>query len=294
MTRRAGRQRSTAARTSALLAILLGLSAGCGSEGGSGSPSSGQPPSASAAATPTDDANTLRLLALGDSIPFNSPDDCPRCTGFVTQYADALSKAAGQPVEPNNLSDHTGLTLPRLLADLDSFSGELARADAIVVGIAHNSFELSADAPCGTTYDEATNTLSDWSKVDEACATNSAASYRDQYDELFSTIAQKRASQPTILIALNKYSDWLGWEDAKLTPDQERRTVMMHDAWNTMLCDSAEANGFTCADVYHAFNGPSGDTPSGDLLAGDYTHPSQAGNDRIAQVLEEIGFAPLA
>ena len=31
----------------------------------------------------------------GDSIPYNSPDDCPGCTGFVDQYAKAVQKATG-------------------------------------------------------------------------------------------------------------------------------------------------------------------------------------------------------
>ncbi len=29
-----------------------------------------------------------------------------------------------------------------------------------------------------------------------------------------------------------------------------------------MVCKAAQANGFTCADIYHAFNGPDGLTPS--------------------------------
>lgn len=293
MMRTRGTARGQLTRISALLAIIVALGSGCGSESGSGEPADSRPPTASSTGAPADDAKMLRLVAVGDSIAFNSPDDCPGCTGFVTQYADGLSKATGRPVEPNNLSDHTGLTLPRLLADLDSFSGRLAQADAIIVGIAHNSFELSSDAPCGSAIDEATGTPRDWSKIDQKCATDSAASARPQYDELFSTIAKNRRGEPTILIAVNKYSDWLGWEEGNLTPDQDQRTVMLHDSWNAMICESAEANGFSCADIYHAFNGADGQTPSGDLLAEDYTHPSQEGNDRIAQVLHEIGYSPL-
>jgi len=61
-----------------------------------------------------------------------------------------------------------------------------------------------------------------------------------------------------------------------------------------MICKAAQANGFTCADIYHAFNGPDGLTPSGDLLAKDYTHPSDKGNEVIARVLADLGYAPLA
>lgn len=33
----------------------------------------------------------LTLLALGDSIPYNSPGDCSACTGYVAQYGEALA-----------------------------------------------------------------------------------------------------------------------------------------------------------------------------------------------------------
>ena len=107
-------------------------------------------------------------------------------------------------------------------------------------------------------------------------------------------VAGWRAGKPTILRTIDKYSDWLGWTAAHLTPEQEQKTIMMHDAWNTMLCDSAEANGFVCADIYHEFDGPDGTKPSGELLGPDYTHPSQKGNDLIAKTLISEGFAPLA
>lgn len=44
-------------------------------------------------------SSALRLVAIGDSIPFNSPNDCVGCTGFVDQYAAALGKATGRAVQ---------------------------------------------------------------------------------------------------------------------------------------------------------------------------------------------------
>jgi hypothetical protein len=41
-----------------------------------------------------------------------------------------------------------------------------------------------------------------------------------------------------------------------------------------MLCNSAKAHGFGCADIAKAFNGPDGMRPSGNLLAADYTATS--------------------
>ena len=231
---------------------------------------------------------------IGDSIPYNSSADCPGCTGFVDRYATALAQATGRKVETSNLSEHTGLTLPQLMDELDSFKEPLIGADAIIVGIAHNSFELDNDEQCGTTFDEATSTLKDWSEVTPRCAASSAAKYRPQYDELYATIAswrEGRAHAPTHDRQVQRLERM---EDAHLTPDQERRTFYMHDSWNRMLCRSAEQHGFGCADIYHVFNGPDGTKPSGDLLAADYTHPSDRGNARIAGVLLAQGFDPLA
>lgn len=274
-------------------AVLVMTVASCSSRDRDGSADASQ---STSSASPTDAASAstpaLNLVVIGDSIPYNSSEDCPDCTGFVDQYADALGRATGVPVTTSNRSEHNSLTLPMLMDELDTFKEPLSGADAIIVGIAHNSFELSSDQPCGTTFDEATSTLKDWSKVTPRCAVSSAAKYRPQYDELFTTIASWRDGKPTLLRTINKYSDWNGWEDAHLTPDQVRRTVMMHDAWNRMLCGSARRHGFACADIYHAFNGSKGTKPSGDLLAADYTHPSDEGNKRIAGVLIAQGFKP--
>jgi hypothetical protein len=266
--------------------------ASCSNSGDGDSPDSARSTSSAIASGPSEPA--LSLVVIGDSIPYNSSEDCPGCTGFVDRYARALERATGLKVEVSNLSEHTGLTLPGLMDELESFEEDVAGADAIIVGIAHNSFELNNDEQCGATFDEATSTLKGWSKVTPRCAASSTAKYGPQYDHLFATVASWREGRPTLLRTINKYNDWNGWEAAHLTPDQVRRTVFMHDAWNRMLCRSAEEHGFACADIYHAFNGPDGTKPSGDLLAADYTHPSDPGNARITRVLVAQGFHPLA
>ncbi|MEP6796559.1 MAG: hypothetical protein ABI890_00365, partial [Lapillicoccus sp.] len=140
----------------ALVATSL-LLAGCASP--EGTPSSAPSGSSTVARGP------LSLVVIGDSIAYNSPEDCPGCTGFVTQFANSLARATGREVTTTNRSKHTGLTLPVLMQDLPGLQAELSAADAIIVAIAHNSFPLSDEAPCGSPFDEATSTLKDWSKV---------------------------------------------------------------------------------------------------------------------------------
>jgi hypothetical protein len=51
--------------------------------------------------------------------------------------------------------------------------------------------------------------------------------------------------------------------------------------------EHATSHGFTCVDLYHAFNGATGDQAIGNLAI-DGTHPSQAGNDLIASLLDKV------
>jgi hypothetical protein len=79
-----------------------------------------------------------------------------------------------------------------------------------------------------------------------------------------------------------------------LTHAQDLKTKIMLDAWDKLLCSTATANGFACADIYHAFNGPTGTKAAAGLVGPDYTHPSQLGNNTIASVLEALVYALLA
>ncbi len=281
----------------ALAASTVLIAWGCVRCASSNSSGAGEAaPSASAEAS-------LSLVVIGDSIPNNAPYDCPGCVGFVDQYALALGQTTGREVETTNLSEHNNLTLPMLLRELlhastsdeglPSLQEQLSSADAIIVGVAHNSIELNADRPCGTRFVESRSTFADWSKLDEQCARRTTERYRAQYDKLYSTIASWRGDKPTILRTIDKYNDWTGGP-AHLTTEQIATVVMFHNLWDRMLCASATAHGFTCADIYHAFNGPDGTRASGNLLGPDYTHPSQKGNDVIAKTLIAQGFAPLA
>ena len=283
--RRLGRSAPVRARFRLVLAVPLVLVAwGCASCASSTS---------SDAAAASSNA-PLSLVAIGDSIPNNASYDCPGCVGFVDQYAGALGQATGREVETTNLSEHNNLTLPMLLQELPRLKEQLSSADAIIVGVAHNSIELNADRPCGTHFVESRNTFADWSKLDEVCARRTTEHYRASYDTLYSTIAAWRGDKPTILRTIDKYNDWIGWKPAHLTHEQVATVVMFHNLWDRMLCAAARAHGFACADIYHAFNGPDGTHASGALLGSDYTHPSQSGNDVIAKTLIAQGFAPLA
>jgi hypothetical protein len=217
------------------------------------------------------------LVAVGDSIPYNSANDCFGCTGFVDRYAEAITAATGHAVTVQNLTEHNSLQIDDLLRELKS---DTVRREALA-----NTGEDRCDAENGDNPD--------WSKYNAECAVASAELFRPKFESVFSQIVALRKGKPTIFRTINRYNDWNGWPGHELSPEGIEATRLVIDAWDEMICKAAQENGFVCADIYQAFNGPDGLKPSGDLLASDYTHPSDKGNEVIAHILTELGFAPL-
>jgi len=235
------------------------------------------------------------LVVVGDSIAINSSMVCPGCSGFVDRYANAIFKATGHPVEVRNLSQPM-LKVDALLEELKtdpSRRDALADADIILVSIAFNDTPwLRSDDPC----DGPNGNKPDWSEYNSTCAAAAAEIFRPEFESVYAQIVALREGKPTIFRTINRYNDWIGWigEAGEANPPEATdATRVVLDAWSTMVCEAAQENGFTCADIYHTFNGAAGLTPSGDLLAKDYTHPSDKGNEVIARVLADLGYAPL-
>ena len=163
-------------------------------------------------------------------------------------------------------------------------------ADVIIVGIAHNDVPMNRDDDA---CDGAGGEEPDWSKFTDACIEAEIERFRGKYEAVYGTIAAARSGQATVLRTINRYNDWIGWPAHPPPAAGVEATARVIKPWNAMLCELAEKHGFLCADISTAFNGKGGTKPSGDLLAGDYTHPSQKGNDVIAQALVDLGFLPL-
>jgi len=245
-----------------------------------------------AATAPTAGPAPLSLVAVGDSIPFNSRDDCPGCTGFVDRYAAAILAATGHPVKVQNLSQHSALQIDDLLQELKTDTkrrNALANADIIIVGIAANDIAWNRnDDPC----DGPTSDNPDWSKFNATCAAAAAEIFHPKFESVFSQIVALRAGKPTIFRTINRYNDWIGLPGVNIPREATNATREVLDAWSAMVCKAAQANGLTCADIYPAFNVPDRLTPSPDLIAKDTVHPSDKGNEVIARVLAGLGYAP--
>jgi lysophospholipase L1-like esterase len=256
-------------------------------------------PSPSPAATFSSAADALHMVVIGDSIPFTA--FCGACTaGFTDEYAADLEARTGRPVEVINRSrdDSAGMLQIRTqVTDDRTLRDQIAAADVVIVSVGFNNVLPDAASGIGCLGDmgDSVESYTMWLlATTPECRQVARDAYAADYDVIFSTITDLRAGAPTLYAALNVHDGNKG--DPALHADTVPKAIQdqaeslltsLYDDWNAMLCDRASQAGFTCVDVYHAFNGPTGEQPSGDWTV-DGAHPSQAGNDLIAKLLGKL------
>jgi lysophospholipase L1-like esterase len=267
----------------AALALALALSACGGGE------------SDEVSESPASDPSPVSVVVIGDSIPFNAADDCPGCTAFVDSYGTALGEELGETVEVTNLSRHDGARTGDIVEQLQSgeLTEPLANADLVIVSVGFNDQPpyVDPEVPCHVeepaSAGEAVEAVLETTK---ACVDTATETLQQTAAE---ALAEVRAEAPeAALAALVPYDSWNGWLALDAVPAPQREAVTGLVSYSLVasreaLCAEVEAVDGVCVDVYQAFNGADGRRPSGDLLASDYTHPSQEGNDRIRDLLLE-------
>jgi lysophospholipase L1-like esterase len=301
-------------RTAIVIATIAGLLTGCGDDD-TATPAATASPVASSNVTapsstapqptssPTDnEVDGVELVVIGDSL-ITPTDGCSGCTGFVEQYADHLEKTLDVPV---NVSDVPVGGVPDALDLVSSDAearGRIAEADVIVVEVGFNNALPDPDTGIGCGGSYATGYVT-WSlTTDDACLAEGVATYGSLYGQIFTTIKELRADEPTVFVVTNTLNGNLNTMSSEgLMPDATKAehvdevkawAVAAYDRWNTMLGNQAAAAGFELVDIYHEFNGLEGDQELGPLSI-DGAHPSQAGHDLIAAKLAEVDLSVLA
>jgi lysophospholipase L1-like esterase len=292
------------------LVLTMAILAGCQTTDGGEAiePSTAaEPPSTSAVTAhavttrATEPPAGFALLAIGDSIPYNSPDDCPGCIGFVDSYGAALEAELGEPVTVLNRSRHDGARTGHIQEQLQSDEAlleELAGADVVLVSVGFND-----GPPFVEPHDGCPAPLGDSAGVPEyaeagaattrACINTVLQIVRDQAAGVFASI--RDVAPKAVVGALTPYDAWRGWPELDQVDASGLYDAVTYflQTWRPALCEEAAATGAVCVDVYSAFNGPDGTQPPGAYLAPDYAHPSQEGNDRIRDLLVEADLADL-
>lgn len=244
--------------------------------------------------------DVISLVVIGDSVPFNSPEDCAGCVGFVDGYAAAIETATGRPVDVVNLSRHDGAVTADILAQLrgGELDEALSSADIVLISAGLNDGPPYSDprpCPSGDLVTDVDYFEAIIATDDECVAEVVAAVATDIADVL----DHVRTVAPGAAIAvLTAYDFWSGWAVLEAEgPDTSAAVSAVITRWlalwRTALCAEAELVDAVCIDVFGAFNGDDGSLPSGELLASDHAHPSQLGNDLIRDLLFESGLYAL-
>jgi len=284
------RSRRPLARLGAAAVAVAVLLSGCAAAGPSDTAAPTSDPAAAPDASSTAPAG--QLVVLGDSIPFNAPEDCPGCTGFVDAYAAAVGEARGGAPEVQNLSRHDGAQVTDILEQVErgTVDTALAGAQTVILSAGFNDQPpyWQPDAPCVGAVETDEQVIDTLIATTPECIADATASVRADYAQLLAEIRARAADAE--LITLTSYNAWTGWEalDARAPEDSSAAqdvVVSALEQWRDAVCAETEAVGGTCVDLLAPFNGADGRTAAGELLADDYTHPSQLGNDRIRDEL---------
>lgn len=283
-----------------IIAVGLLVLSSCGdSSAPTASPASSVPAdvATSADTTPND---VLHLLVLGDSIAI--PEiGCGSCEGFDRQYAEYLRTATGRPVELSNRARRGAriLDLQSLLDSDAAVQAEVAQADVVVVSIGYNSGPpFASDEPC-----HAPDALHDIDQLNAIlaftpdCIHATLEIRRSQLAAIYATIETLASDRPQVRITFGVFDNTKGNPGgdgtfADFAPADRTRVeaimVSLTNDWNTMNCEVATVHGFACADLHHAFNGPDGTKSLKAFVSEDFTHPSQAGQALMEQLLEKV------
>ena len=266
--------------------VIIGVITGC-SSGGSTSPVQ----SASNSAPPT-----WTLVSLGDSIPYGAAY-CDDCKTYTDLFGAWVQKTSGHPVVVNNLSRHDDFTAARMADELPQSLGPVESADIVLLSIGFNdtpwnSVDDACDADHG--YFDG-NRHASWTALLGPCLQTELRRYHDNLDKILTEIDRLRAGRPTAVRLVTQYSDFGGPPGHICCPPIATKVAAQTKiAFNKVECEVARTHHAGCVDLLHPFNGPHGTTWPGDLIGPDGTHPSAAGHQKIAALLEASGIAPLA
>jgi lysophospholipase L1-like esterase len=244
-------------------------------------------------------ADTVRLVFIGDSLL--DAGACAGCTGFVEQYAERLSDQIGRPTSYDIVAAAGVPDAQQAVAGDPVTMATIADADVVVVEVGYNNALPDPETGIGCGGSLAAGYVAWLRSTTPACLAQGVATYAGLYDQVLTGIQQLRDGRPTIFVLTNTINGNIDPDRPGLVsevaerdrPFTTRWVLAAYERWNAMLLERAATAGFTHVDLWHAFNGPDGSRPLGELSA-DGAHPSQQGHDLIAGLLAEVDVSALS
>jgi lysophospholipase L1-like esterase len=209
-------------------------------------------------------------VALGDSEAV-----CCGLRSYPEYYAEFIEQDLNVKVNLRNRGV-SGLTSDGLLRKLgtDDYRNLISQAQVVTLVITMND-------------------LLQCSVGDRECAEKKLVAAKANYTAIIEEILTLTNKDETIIRTqtydnpfVNRWKEQGSFEERK----------PMFDRWNEQIIEIAAIYDIPVARVYLDFNGPNGDQDPGDkgFVAADGMHNNDAGARRIAELLRELGYEPLA
>ncbi len=217
-------------------------------------------------------------------------------------YGQAVERMLGRPVRVSRIAASSVPDAERAVAADDPSRALLGQADVIIVQVGYNNAlpDPETGIGCGGSLSAG---IPAWiSSTRPDCLAAGVSTYGEIYAAILAELKRLREGEPTVFVVTDTINGNLDPADPEgllgVVAPEERDAVRewavaAYERWNAMLAEQADIAGFVLVDLYHAFNGVDGTRPSG-ALSVDGAHPSQAGNDLIADLLAEVDLSALA
>ncbi|MCY7324773.1 MAG: GDSL-type esterase/lipase family protein, partial [Microbacteriaceae bacterium] len=209
------------------------------------------------------EGDPLVLVVIGDSIPYDSGEDCPNFIGFADTVAAEIEQASGKAATVRNLARHDGATTGDIADQLTQDARMIeqrAKADVVITSFGFNDQPpcTSGAASCPLFDDAASDEVlfETMAKISTECIDAQTAALTTAAQTL---LEQLRSLAPGASIAvLNSHNSWIGWERLESDfPESTQSTAATTSHalgdWSAALCAEATAIDTTCVDIDHHF-----------------------------------------
>jgi lysophospholipase L1-like esterase len=242
----------------------------------------------------------LDYVALGDSITAGHDLLGGSREGFVPRYEAFIEADTGVPVDLVNLGvdGQSSSGLLRTLREGARVRHHVRGAEALTLDIgtndlllAHSMYVRGEPRPCG-------------GSDGQRCLRTATARFKANYDAILQEIKALRGGRPTVLRAATLYDPFVSGDKKRDSHggDGAKNDFEVFDAYysafNDHIATTATLNNVPYADVHRAFNGPTGGQDPRETghvlpLPEDGIHPSNPGHAAIADLMRNLGYAPL-
>src|ERR671910_972910 len=230
-------------------------------------------------------------VALGDSLATGYG---AFIKGYVPLYEAHVETDTGVAVTRTNLGQN-GWTSSQLLSALrndPTFRRATREAEIVTWNIGGNDLRAARNSYKNGTCGGPKN---------QACLRASVAKLETNWDAITAEVLELRSTRNTIVRTMDIYNPYVRtdmvsntWQNDGGMNDFEVFKIYV-DEVNYHIATTSYTTGVPYAQVYLAFNGPTGDEDpkSKGYLSFDGVHPNDTGHRIIADELRRLGYAPL-